>query len=89
MELPKANVGLTGVPKVEAVVGTACPKVKGAEFKAGVEVVAPKGNGLGGSVVALKLGAELVSTDDFPKVKVDCEVVAVFPNPPNEAVVLL
>lgn len=47
-------MGLAGVPKVGAVVGTVCPKVKAAELEAGTEAGAPKANALGGSVVALK-----------------------------------
>lgn len=98
---PAPNVGLAGVPKLEAVVEAVAPKLKGAGagLEAGVDVTPPppKVNGFGGAAVELKVDCVAgASNDGFPKLNVDwvvggavVEAVLAIAKTPNEAVVVL
>lgn len=74
VELPP-NAGLTGVPKLDAVVAAAVPNVKGAEAGAGAGANAGAGEAppkVKGFIVVAGVmkadGAAGASNDDFPKV---------------------
>lgn len=93
------NAGLTGVPKLDAVVAAAAPNVKGAEAGADVDDVPMPANGNGFDDAAGELKADWAagaSNDGFPKVNEDwvvvvaavVEVVLAKAKPPKEDVVV-